>query len=867
MCTAPAKSERDTASISEKKKEPAPMGQLLIALAYQLGDLVSGSPLSELSDLKQTSIMPAPVLIDLLAEVPSELPNHSAASSSSSSSSSTVSLTTTSVSQSVTDSVLASGSLNLLLIDDQTVPWLSPSDLRYQVGVKLCALRDHLEQPVESKASLPELQQTLQTTLIGSPIEVLLWVDEAGEDPGHAFAETAWRLWQVPHWQAYRPGDPPPAVWLPLQVNLHQPSMNSPVFTRTHQPPEGAADFTESEWQLLRNQFALFWLVQGMGQLTEPCNLFEVNELHRAQGRTRLVLHSDQSVAFTLEESTYFMPHGAEGQLLPASYAHYTTDPTCDFNTWEGRYQGKIGHAAQKTTQASIILTPAKDLALNRNQLILPDTDEKTTLGKGAFGEVLRGSYYRQPVAVKRFKEAKLSASDQAQLKDEAAVMANLQSPFLVRLLGLSLESPSLLVMELAEGGSLYDLLKDQNKEFSWIGRLRVLRDIALGLSVLHAHELLHRDLKSLNILLDADGRAKLCDFGLSTLKSQAKETRDVGTLLWNAPEVLQGKAATMASDVYSFAIICWEVVTRRLPYKDSTTGHIKKSFAEHVQGGEREIIPTDCPPELAAVIKACWAQDPCQRPTASQVAQILEELWQKAVAAEQSQPPLQWETSKDNSLNFSSMPSSISLENRQATSLTLTTTDEKLLNGFRDLSPEMLASLMPNLVKQNVALIEKKEDHLTELHKIPSSLVGTDASVVEFKTLLAESAMPCWQDYQSTRYTLGVKLQCYRQKALIDPKTQQALACYIAPNGQSQPGLTSDSLTPWVEREFLQSDAKVLLLQGSAGAGKSTFNCNLALTLWQHPAWQAFDLVIRYLSHGFPCGCHWVQHKRPMMI
>ncbi len=101
------------------------------------------------------------------------------------------------------------------------------------------------------------------------------------------------------------------------------------------------------------------------------------------------------------------------------------------------------------------------------------------------------------------------------------------------------------------------------------------MRDIAVGLSILHVHELLHRDLKSLNILLDVNGRAKLCDFGLSTLKSQAKDTSEVGTLLWNAPEVLQGKAATAASDIYSFAMICWEVVTRRLPYSDPKTGQL----------------------------------------------------------------------------------------------------------------------------------------------------------------------------------------------------------------------------------------------------------------------------------------------------
>ncbi len=814
----------------------------------------------------------------------------------------TATITLTQLSQ-----VQSSGSLNLLLVDDQTVSWLSAADPRYQVGVKLCALRDSLAQPVESKASLPKLQKEIQRTLVGSPIEMLLWVGEESEEPSHSFQETAWWLWQEPHWQAYRPGDPPPSAWLPLFINLHQPSINSPLFTRTHQLPDEVAAFTDSEWQILHSHYALFWLVQGMGQLTEPCNLYEVNALHR--GRTRLLLHSTSSIVFKWEESTYFMPHNTDDQLLPARYARYTSDPTCDFNTWEGRYQGKIGSAVQETTPTPIALTPAKDLALNRNQLILPDADQKATLGKGAFGEVLRGTYYGQPVAVKRFKDAKLSASDQAQLKDEAAVMANLQSPFLIRLLGLSLESPPLLVMELAEGGSLYHRLKDASQELPWVWRLRVLRDIALGLSVLHAHELLHRDLKSLNILLDAAGRAKLCDFGLSTLKSQAKDTADVGTLLWNAPEVLAGKAATPVSDVYSFAMICWEVVARGLPYKDHTTGKLNEGFEKRVQAGERETIPSDCPPELAVVIQACWTQDPAQRPTASQAAQVLEGLWQQAVKAESSQPPLTRQPS--------------SLENKRTEPLTPAQTDEKvssthlpvtpgvttperttpstLTSDFSDLSPEALQSLMPDLPGQGVAPVEKKEDQSpailrtnapvsstsiaidpqlsdlspellqsllpdllkqsasvsgesqssrsTEQDQKPiaptSSITPSQTAAAEFKTLLARSQQqpPRWQDKQSPQYTLGVKLHRLQEKVLADPYITQELSCYIAPNGQAQAGLgqSSEPLYPWVQRELLQGTTHVLLLQGLAGAGKSTFNHSLLRTLWQDSAWQAY--------------------------
>ncbi len=864
-----------------------------------------------------------------------------------------------------------SGSLNLLLVDDQTVSWLSANDPRYQVGVKLCSLRDSLTQPTESKASLPKLQEEIQRTLIEeSKIEMLLWLGEKSEEPSHSFQDAAWRLWQAPQWQAYRPGDPPPSAWLPLFINLHQSGINSPLFTRTYQLPDGMSDFTDSEWQTLQSHYALFWLVQGMSQLAEPCNLYEVNALH--QSRTRLLLHSTSSTAFKLEESTYFMPHSAEGQLLPARYGRYTSDLACDFNTWEGRYQGKISSAAQEVTPAPIALTPAKGLVFNRKKLILPNADEKA-LGKGFFGEVLRGMYYGQPVAVKRFEQKELSDKQQVEVKNEAAVMANLHSPFLIQSLGLSLESPPLLVMELAEGGSLYDRLKDNNQELSWVWRLQVLRDIALGLSVLHAHELLHRDLKSMNILLDAEGRAKLCDFGLSALKSEVKETKEVGTTLWNAPEVLQGKAATSASDLYSFAVIGWEMTTRRIPYKALTANcktklEVQTRVTGHVTAGHRETIPSDCPPELAVVIQACWTQDPTQHPAASQIAQVLEDLWQKAIKAEQSQPTLKRQTS--------SLTPSIHLENKETKPLTpsevkvepqLSSNNGRKVSvsdspskpkgdwNDSDLSPEMFASLMPELARQSVAPVEKKTDQperdpisssttainenklpvishtststsfssststivdlqlsglspealqslmpdlpgqgvapvekiapvidsqwsdlsselfqslLPNILKQGASVSGESPSsqpakqdqkplaptgfttppqtaTAEFKILLAQSQQqpPCWQDKQSPEYTLGVKLHRLREKVLADPYITQELSCYIAPNGQAQAGtgLPSEPLSPWVERELLQGSAHVLLLQGLAGAGKSTFNHNLLRTLWQDPAWQAY--------------------------
>ncbi len=87
-----------------------------------------------------------------------------------------------------------------------------------------------------------------------------------------------------------------------------------------------------------------FWLVQGMEKLDTSSNLYDTNELHRAQGHIRLFLHSIPSHVFKLEESTDLMPHGADGQLFPSRYARYTDR---NLTAWEGRYQSAIGPAVQ----------------------------------------------------------------------------------------------------------------------------------------------------------------------------------------------------------------------------------------------------------------------------------------------------------------------------------------------------------------------------------------------------------------------------------------------------------------------------------------------------------------------------------------
>jgi len=142
----------------------------------------------------------------------------------------------------------------------------------------------------------------------------------------------------------------------------------------------------------------------------------------------------------------------------------------------------------------------------------------------------------------------------------------------------------------------------------------------------LHKENILHRDLKSLNVLLDERMRAKLTDFGLSKIKTESTGTSNlsnqpVGTLKWMAPELFMRKAQhTLKSDIYSLGMTLWELVSRKCPFDDAITA---TTAVKWVQDGQREEIPSDCPSDLAKLITICWNQEPDKRPTADEAVQF----------------------------------------------------------------------------------------------------------------------------------------------------------------------------------------------------------------------------------------------------
>lgn len=159
-------------------------------------------------------------------------------------------------------------------------------------------------------------------------------------------------------------------------------------------------------------------------------------------------------------------------------------------------------------------------------------------LGGGGFGTVFEATHHGETVAVKVLNL--LDSAHVADFRKEAETMIRLHHPRVVQLYCVCLENPFVLVMELMPGGSLTDLLHSQ-EQLSWDERIRIGTDIASGLAYLHRQGIVHCYLKSLNVLLDKERRAKLTDFGMSRIKNSNSTygTAVITSLAWTAPEIV----------------------------------------------------------------------------------------------------------------------------------------------------------------------------------------------------------------------------------------------------------------------------------------------------------------------------------------
>lgn len=266
-------------------------------------------------------------------------------------------------------------------------------------------------------------------------------------------------------------------------------------------------------------------------------------------------------------------------------------------------------------------------------------------IGRGSSALVYQGKYKNNVVAIKVLNfnplDSRSLEKQQKELAEEVNVMKNVSSKHVVHLHGIVLEPAICIVMEYCESGSLYDVLK-RRERIGWSAVLRIFKEIARGVSVLHKLRppVVHRDLKTLNILMTKDMKVKVADFGLSRLSEAENHCSTLyklrGTHTYCAPEVYNGEQYTEKADIYSLGIILWELVYRC--YK----GEYQRPFGEYpwinysfqviiqtAKNGLRPTIPP-CPEKIKNLICSLWVYNPAKRPDASTLLAIVEELERK---------------------------------------------------------------------------------------------------------------------------------------------------------------------------------------------------------------------------------------------
>ncbi|GMN35991.1 hypothetical protein TIFTF001_005679 [Ficus carica] len=194
-------------------------------------------------------------------------------------------------------------------------------------------------------------------------------------------------------------------------------------------------------------------------------------------------------------------------------------------------------------------------------------------IGIGSYGEVYHADWNDTEVAVKKFLNQDFSGEALLQFKSEIDIMLRLRHPNVVLFIGAVTRPPHFSILtEFLPRGSLYRLLHRPNPQLDEKRRMRMALDVAKGMNYLHTSHptIVHRDLKSPNLLVDKNWVVKVCDFGLSRAKHHTflSSKSTAGTPEWMAPEVLRNEPANEKCDVYSFGVILWELATTRIPWK-----------------------------------------------------------------------------------------------------------------------------------------------------------------------------------------------------------------------------------------------------------------------------------------------------------
>jgi len=239
----------------------------------------------------------------------------------------------------------------------------------------------------------------------------------------------------------------------------------------------------------------------------------------------------------------------------------------------------------------------------------------------GSAGEVYMGYYYGTPVAIKKLFT--LPPDQKHLVAREFAMLTEVNHPNIVQFLGIcDHESGIYLITEYVEHGDLFDLLIFGGEPISWKIKTKIAIQVAQAVYYLHSRKIVHRDLKSQNVLIGENMKIKLCDLGLATAMEAAKRLTVCGTNEWMAPEILLQDNYDSKVDIFSFGIVLTELITCQPPKRRDIANMLKFDAATF-----KSELPEGCPAEFAQLVLDCCAFKPADRPEMKDIVLRLRKL------------------------------------------------------------------------------------------------------------------------------------------------------------------------------------------------------------------------------------------------
>ncbi|XP_040844481.1 focal adhesion kinase 1-like isoform X3 [Ochotona curzoniae] len=271
----------------------------------------------------------------------------------------------------------------------------------------------------------------------------------------------------------------------------------------------------------------------------------------------------------------------------------------------------------------------ARDYEIQRDRIELG-----RCIGEGQFGDVHQGMYMspENPALAVAIKTCKNCSSDSVREKflQEALTMRQFDHPHIVKLIGVITENPVWIIMELCTLGELRSFLQVRKYSLDLASLILYAYQLSTALAYLESKRFVHRDIAARNVLVSSNDCVKLGDFGLSRYMEDStyyKASKGKLPIKWMAPESINFRRFTSASDVWMFGVCMWEILMHGVkPFQ----GVKNNDVIGRIENGERLPMPPNCPPTLYSLMTKCWAYDPSRRPRftelKAQLSTVLEE-------------------------------------------------------------------------------------------------------------------------------------------------------------------------------------------------------------------------------------------------